>query len=339
MVFVRIGIVLMTFILPSRILKAQDPVYSQFFNAHLQLNPSLAGNTYSPLIQLNFRNQWAFVPQAYNTYSLSVDKYFDRLNSGFGAMLLADNAGQGALKNTVATLFYSYRLKIKNNLYIKGGMELGFSQLSLDWNKLTFGDAIDIRLGPISPGGTPYPTSETLRNDLDVRYPTLGSGFMLYNDKHYAGVSIKNMNQPDIYFVADQSSAIEGIRLPMRISLHAGTQIVLQKGNKNNAGTFLSPNVTYQYQSGFNHWNAGAYLNVDKMQMGLWYRHAVYNGDALIGSVGVKYQFMKLTYSFDFTTSKLGINNGGSHEVGMIINFDHIYKPKVNYNDCFQIFR
>lgn len=319
--------------------KAQDPVYSQFFNAHLQLNPALAGNTHSPLIQLNYRNQWANIPTAYSTYSLSFDKYFDRLNSGFGALLLSDNAGQGSLRNTSMAAFYSYRLKISNDLYIKGGIEVGFNQLSLDWNKLTFGDAIDIRNGPLSPGGTPYPSQEVLNGDPIIRYPLFGSGLMVYSPRYYAGIALKNMNQPDIQYIGLSGSGIDGTRLPMRVSIHAGTQIVIAKGNKNNFGTFISPNVTYQYQSGFNQLNAGAFLNVDKLQLGLWYRHAAYNGDALIGSAGVKYQFMRLTYSFDFTTSDLGLNAGGSHEVGIIINFDHIYKPKVNYNDCFQIFR
>ena len=61
---------------------AQDPVYSQFYNAHLQLNAALAGNTISPLIQLNYRNQWPALGNIYSTYSISYDQYISKIKSG-----------------------------------------------------------------------------------------------------------------------------------------------------------------------------------------------------------------------------------------------------------------
>ena len=76
-----------------------------------------------------------------------------------------------------------------------------------------------------------------------------------------------------------------------------------------------------------------------KIQGGLWYRHSLYNGDALITSFGVKKDFLKITYSFDLTLSQLSIRQGGSHEIGVIFNFDYLYPKKQDYNDCFAIFR
>jgi type IX secretion system PorP/SprF family membrane protein len=319
-------------------LYGQDPVYSQFYNAHMQLNPALCGNTNSPLIQLNYRNQWPALPSAYSTYAVSVDKYFPKRNSGFGLLVLADNAGDGALTTSGVSGFYSYRLKIKDKTYIKGGMQLGFNQLALNWQKLSFGDAIDIRNGPISPGGTPYPSKEINNGNNSISYFTASSGVVLYNPQYYIGASLHNMNQPDISFLRNTSNTGND-QLPMRLSLHGGYQYIIKKGNKLVDATFLSPNITFQRQRGFNQIMAGAYLNVDKIQGGVWYRHTAYNGDAVITSVGVKKDFFKITYSFDFTVSNLSVKQGGGHEIGIILNFDHIYPPKQDYNDCFAIFR
>lgn len=318
----------------------QDPVYSQFFNAHLQLNAALAGNTVSPLIQLNYRNQWPALGNIYSTYSVSYDQYISKIKSGIGIVLLTDNAGDGTLRTTGLTGFYSYRLKMNQDTYIKGGIEAGFINLGLDLNKLQFGDAIDPALGPISPGGTPFPSQESFQGETSKNYLNIGAGLVLYNPKYYIGLGLKNLNTPDISFLENRNGGDNSSSsLPVRISLHGGTQILIRKGNKNTDPTFISPNVMFLRQSGYNQLNVGAYLSVDKVQGGLWYRHSLYNGDALITSFGVKKDFFKITYSFDLTLSQLSIRQGGSHEIGIVLNFDHLYPKKQDYNDCFAIFR
>lgn len=319
---------------------SQDPVFSQFYNAHLQLNPSMAGNTHGPMIQLNYRNQWPALGNIYTTYSLGYDQYISKLKSGIGVSLLTDNAGDGTLKNTSFTGYYSYRIKIAGDTYLKGGMEAGFVNTTLDWNKLTFGDGIDIRLGPTSPGGTPFPSKEIPPSETTKNYFNVGAGIVLYNPQYYVGLALKNLNTPDISFLSNFNTGDgSAINLPTRITLHAGTQITLRGGNKNTDPTFISPNIMIQRQRDFNQINAGAYISVNKIHGGLWYRHSFYNGDALIASFGFKKDFLKFTYSYDITMSQLGLQQGGSHELGIGLNFDYLYPKKQDYNDCFAIFR
>ena len=111
----------------------------------------------------NYRNQWPALGSIYSTYSISYDQYISKIKSGIGFVLLTDNAGDGTLRTTGLTGFYSYRLKMNKDTYIKGGIEAGFVNLGLDLSKLQFGDAIDPALGPISPGGTPFPSQETFQ--------------------------------------------------------------------------------------------------------------------------------------------------------------------------------
>ena len=337
----RVSLILMIWLLINvNKTKAQDPIYSQYYNAHLQLNSALAGNTRGPLFQLNYRNQWPNLGKIYSTYSFSYDQFVPKLNSGIGALLLTDNAGDGIIRTTGITGFYSYRLRVNKNSYVKGGIETGFVNLSLDWNKLLFGDAIDPAQGPLSPGGVPFPSQESISGSTTKNFINIGAGIVYYNPDYYFGLSLKNLNTPDISFLGNTNSSDKSAQsLPVRISLHGGMQILLRSGNKNVDPTFLSPNIMFLRQSGYNQVNVGAYLSVDKIQGGLWFRHSLFNGDAFITSFGVKKDFLKITYSFDLTLSQLNIRQGGSHEIGVVVSFEHLYPKRQDYNDCFAIFR
>jgi len=321
-------------------LHAQDPLYSQFYNAPLQLNAAMAGIGRGPQFRLNYRNQWPGLGNIYTTYSASFDQYIPRLKSGIGSQLLTDNAGDGTLRTTGFTGYYSYRLRVKDKIFIKGGMEVGVHQLALDWNKLIFGDAIDPGTGPISPGGTPFPSSEVIPQDNSKGYLNLGAGVLLYSPDYYIGLGLKNVNSPDISFLnGNNISGITGSVIPMRISLHGGKNIVLYRGNKNTEPTFIALSGMFQRQGGFYQVNGGAMLSVNRINGGVWYRHSLYNGDALIAGFGVKTGPLRINYSFDLTLSGLGLAQGGSHEIGIGINFDYLYPERQDYNDCFAIFR
>ena len=57
----------------STILYAQDVVFSQFYNAPIQLNPGLVGLSTQAQVHINYRNQWPAWPQVYETYAASYD--------------------------------------------------------------------------------------------------------------------------------------------------------------------------------------------------------------------------------------------------------------------------
>lgn len=318
---------------------AQDPIYSQFFHSPLVINPAMAGNTNGPLFHLNYRNQWPGINNAYSTYAISYSQHFKKINSGIGILLLTDNAGEGALQSTKAAFVYSYRLKINDKTFIKTGIEAAYGSLGLDWNKFTFGDAIDPRNGPISPGGTPYPSREIAPDQSNISYFDISAGLLLYNELYYIGTSLKHLNTPELTFLQSTRDFGSSNNLPLRFTLHGGLQILLNKGNKNKDDSFLSPNLLYTRQSGLSQLNIGSNINFDKVFGGLWYRNSGANGDAIITMVGVKKDFFKICYSFDYTISDLGITSGGSHEIGMIFNFDSFFPQKTDFNDCLSIFK
>lgn len=316
-------------------LSAQDPVYSQFYHAPLQLNPALTGIGHAPRITALYRNQWPAVSEtfaSYATYSVSYDQYFEDYNSGIGVMILADDAGGGLIKTNRVGLFYSYNLQLSNNTFLKAGLEGSLLQTRIGWDKLTFGDQLDPINGPISPGGTPYPSTETPpENEAPVVFDA-GVGLVLYNPRYYVGLTVKHFNSPNTGFLGANDDAYDG--LPARIGIHGGYQFSIP-----NSDAFITPNAMFVKQGDFAQLNAGAYVGINAVFAGLWYRYAQSNSDAIIASVGMKTGIFKFGYSFDYTVSSFGIDNGGGHEFGVILDFSDVVKKKSVYNDCFQLFR
>ncbi len=317
---------------------AQDPTFTQFYAAPLQLNPAFAGNYRGGLVAMNYRNQWPGLNQAYVTYAASYDQYVDKLNSGFGLSILADDAGRGILRTFNVSGVYSYQVKIADNFYARMGLEAGFINPTLDWNKLVFLDQIDPEFGFVGSTGAPIPSAEVQPENLSRFIFDAGMGLLLYSDRFFGGFSLKHINSPDMGFFDNPTTAIER-GLPMRVSIHAGMEIMLSDipQTREDPSIFISPSIMYLSQGPFNQWNAGALLNVHQVFGGLWYRQAGQNPDAIIFLLGARVDQFRIGYSYDFTISRLLGRSGGAHEVSFSIFFQN--EEKFDINDCFQMFR
>lgn len=318
-------------------INAQDPVYSQFYNAPLQLNPALAGNNDMPFFAGNVRIQWPGLSNAYSTYSASYDQYLPKSNSGLGITLLNDSAGDGTLRNTKISGVYSYNLRIRGDHYVRGGLELGMVSKRLDWNKLIFGDAIDPQFGAVSPGGSPYPSKEIQPGNTERTVFDLAFGLLYYSPSLYAGIAVDHLTNPADEFLINDEKNFPGI--PQRITLHAGTEFAIDGFYKKGKSAFISPNAIFVRQGGFTQFNIGAYVEIYDFIAGLSYRTSNTNGDAVILSAGARMGFFKIAYSFDMTVSDLSLSQGGAHEIGIIYNMGAGKTQKFDINDCLNIFR
>ena len=314
-------------------IRAQDPVFTQFYAAPLQLNPAFAGNTYAPFITVNYRNQWSGFNnfKTYITYAASFSQFIEGMNSGIGLMIQSDDAGDGIYRNSRISAIYSYKLQVSEDLFIKFGVEGSAVQNRLNWDKLVFPDQID------PTGETLFPTEEVAPDRFVKNYVDLSTGILAYSHLFYGGITVKHLNTPDESLLGINSNINSG--LPVRLSLHAGAQLPLDTDRKGNPKAFVSPNIMYVKQGDFGQVNAGAYLGFGSFFAGGWYRHALTNGDAVIGLVGFQKGVMKIGYSYDITVSGLSSATGGTHEFSFVINLDRNRPRKTNYNDCFEIFR
>ena len=160
--------------------KAQDPEFTQFYANPLYLNPAFAGSSRCPRMVMNYRNQWPGINKTYITYSASYDQHVDALAGGFGVIVMNDQAGDGTINTTNASVIYSYYLPVTNTFSVKAGVQAAFAQKSVDWSKLTFGDMIDNKFG------FTQLTSETNPN-RSVTNVDFSAGLLGYSSSFFIG--------------------------------------------------------------------------------------------------------------------------------------------------------
>ena len=295
-------------------LYAQDPHFTQFYAAPIYLNPAFAGTAKGPRFALNYRNQWPGLSGAFVTYSASYDQHFDKLGGGIGAQVMYDRAGDGNLSTTYANVVYSYHLTVKDDpndfFIVKGALQAGAFQRSIDFSKLRFGDQIHPRLGFI------YDTQERLpsRNNFSGSFtPDFSAGVMGFSKRFYAGLAVHHLVEPSQSFLDNPESV-----LPRKYTLHGGMTLPVDKWRRE-PNTFISPNLLVMRQARFTQVNIGAYLIKNYFIAGLWLRHTDPNTDAVAALIGFKQDPVKIGYSYDLTVSQARYAATGSHEVSMII--------------------
>jgi len=317
---------------------SQDPLFTQYYNAPLQINPAFAGNTYAPTIHLNSRVEWPSIQYAYNTASFSVDRFFEKYKFGAGLLLMMDDSGNGIYKRFRAEGIVSYRLKVNEGSYLKLGMSGAYGQNTLDWQKLVFGDQIDAKFGFELPDGTKLSSDEVRPTDLNIGYFDMSAGVLYYSKKLFLGIAVKHANTPINYYRESQDIVNRG--LPVRFTMQVGGEFQLYT-SRYESKSFYSPSLLFASQSGLYQLVFNNFIDFGSIFASFGYRYNKVNSDAVLFSVGVNKQMFKIAYSFDYTISSLSIGSGGSHEIGITINFDKstLFNAPFKYSDCFNMFR
>ena len=297
-------------------LKAQDPHFSQFYANPLYLNPAFAGAKVCPRVVMNYRNQWPSIPGSYVTYNASFDMHINAIAGGLGVIVQADRAGEGVLTTQSAALIYSVRVPLSKEWFLKAGVQAGFIQKNLDWDKLTFGDQIDPKWGfsektmEIRPSGGVY----------NVANFDISSGLMVYSKRFFGGVAVHHMVPTNVAFTPNGDSYLD-----MKLTGHLGYMMPLSKRSRRRmrpGDPTISPNIVYMQQGAFHQLNWGAYFKKDPLIFGLWYRHFFEGSDAVILQVGFEYDKFKFGYSYDITVSQLASASGGAHEFSFALDFN-----------------
>jgi len=316
--YIQKSILLITLLVCTSYVKAQDPAFTQFYANPIYLNPAMAGTHGCPRLNLNYRNQWPSITGAFVTNSVSYDQFVNALHGGIAIMVTNDMAGKNTINWSTISLAYSYHLQVSRKFTLLFGAQATWNQKFLDWNKLTFGDMIDPRRGFIYSTGD-VPRGRLLDNGWGTRgFFDASAGIVGYSKQFYIGFSAHHLNRPDETLILGNS------KMPIRYTGTIGTNIPLGKTSKYSNSTSLSPNIIYMYQDGFMQLNLGMYIKYGSFTAGAWWRE----GDAFILSVGIDAGTFRFGYSYDITTSKLTNASGGSHELSLGFNFNCKKKPK-----------
>lgn len=312
---------------------SQDPNFSQFYNNPVYYNPAMTAIGKGYTFRVNARNLWAPIPGRFNTYSAAFEgEVVNKL--GIGIMGYSDVAGEGLLRTNGGYLSYSYRPIETKNFLIQFGVSAGLINKSIDWSRLTFSDQFDEVHGNVNP------TSFVAPSYNSVLYPDFSSGLALrFNsqqskgNKAYKrmiatlGFAFHHLNQPKDAFILDKNY------LPLKFNLHGNFSLLI--GNN-----IFSPGFIYEHQNQFQTFTLGMSLVNKPVSVGVWFRNRTYqlsgrSYDSFIFTVGThmplpRERNLRITYSIDFTISRLRTSSFGSHELSLIYDLDNRYLLK-NY--------
>lgn len=315
---------------------AQDPQFSQFYAAPLYQNPAFAGGAYAPRLIANYRNQWPNINANYNTMSFSLDHYIERLNSGVGIMVMNDSQGPGVLKSTDVSAMYSYQVQMGEENFLRLGVQGMYSNRSLNYRDLTFGDQFTNRGFTGNPSNDPFADNNNIQ---PINFFDYSGGALFYNSKMWLGTAVHHIGQPSLTFLNTGSGTVIST-LPMKISVTGGLNIPLANpySNAGNADKefSVSPAFLYKRQGKFDQLDLGFYMTYTPVTLGLWYRGipikkqniSVANHDALVFLAGFRFDNFSFGYSYDLTISSLGISTGGSHEISIAYQLDPFENDK-----------
>ena len=301
---------------------AQDPHFSQFYNAPLQLNPALAGMLQGDTRGvINYRSQWSSIATPFRTMAGSFDfKTLRQLTKkdifGVGILIMNDVAGEANLRNTQVGISAAYHksMNSKHNHYIGIGAQYLFAQQSLDYTKLRFesqfnGEVID----PNQMSGENFALENFTYFDFTaglswVYKPTRFKSF-------YAGGAVAHLNQPKVSFFDELSE-----RLSMKYTMYAGAEF---KINNNMSlmprGVFLLQGVAKEINVGglvkFNVGNTRGANDKTSIYFGTMHRWK----DAQVVIIRYDYDGVGVSFSYDVNISDLNISSKGRGAVEIAI--------------------
>ncbi len=273
----------------------QDPMYTQYMDNLLVINPGFAGSQETGNLLLVSRNQWVSFSGAPETYSLSYNTRLKQQNVGLGFSILNDKVGPQ--KHTGVYFDYSYLLTVSENFRMGMGLKAGVS----------FYRAALTELNPINPD--PIYSQDIYKNFL----PHFGVGMYLFSDDTYFGFSAPNLIKNTI----GRSDYLTDFVQKEEVHLY------LIGGKKFN----LSGDIQMKVYSMIRYVRIAPIALDITVLLGFKDKFWVGGMFRLGDSYGILSQFkasekILIGYSYDLSYSELNPFNNGTHEIMLSYNFD-----------------
>ncbi|MBG6061972.1 type IX secretion system PorP/SprF family membrane protein [Flavobacterium sp. CG_9.1] len=302
-------------------LRAQDPVFTQYFLIPETLNPGFSGfmeTTYTGIIH---REQWPDLDLKITTDYAFINTWNESMNSGFGISVLNQRENVTNYNFSQVNANYAYRVRISDDWEFRPAIEVGFGLKSFAFQNLLLEDQINIRSGIINTSSI----DPLLLNDK-VSFFDATAGMVFNTENMWIGLSMKHLNKPNISFTQDGN-----IPLNTFFSLSTGYEFLLA----NYIDVQFFPYATkmfvtanYMQQARYNRLDIGTSILFEKMFFGATaVTNPAKNGinSHLLTSVnlftGLQYDHLRLGVSYDLNTSKIG-KTGGIYELSLTYQFN-----------------
>jgi type IX secretion system PorP/SprF family membrane protein len=310
---------------------SQDSHLSQFFEAPLWRNPSLAGIFTGDIrVQAVYRDQWNNVTNAYKTgslnaeYKMPVGKGDDFVTTGI--QILQDRAGTIGWTSThvLPVLNYHKSLSADRNRYLSLGFMGGWVQRRFDPSKVTTNSQYDN-------GGLGENFTNTQFSYLD------GSFGMSYNsnlannpeNNFFIGAAYHHFTKPNASF-----NPTYNITLHPKLVFSGGVKLAVSEY------AYLTIQADRSIQGGFSETVAGAMYG---LKLGTDPDNPAYTihaggflrwNDAFIPVIKLDYIPFSIAVSYDANISKLKPSSYGRGGLELSVSFIGFHKGKDSYLLC-----
>lgn len=153
----------------------QDPIYAQYINNPMTINPAYAGLNNRLNASISYRNQWGGFEGNPTTFNFNGHVSLIENKVGAGLLVLQDQIGN--TKNTEVQAAFSYKLPIDDNNTLSFGMQTGIINFRNNVSDLNVAD----------PGDPAFMQNE------NVTKPNVGAGAILKSEKYLIGLSIPRL--------------------------------------------------------------------------------------------------------------------------------------------------
>lgn len=272
----------------------QDPVYTQYMNNLLSVQPAYAGSSGSLNVTGISRAQWISWPGAPNTNTLTIQGPLQRYNVGLGLSIINDK--WGPIRQNGIYVDYAYRIQLSEEQYLSFGIKGGANIYQAWLTDLLIND----------------PGDDVFRYDVNLTFlPNIGAGILWHSNQFFLGASVpkflknrlKSPSTDEVYKEVLHFYGMGGFVFPIT------------------DGIKLKPTVLYRWAERTPSYIelSGTLILADHLWFGASYR--MQNSYALIFQFSVNTQ-LKFGYSYDLTTFHPTQVNAGTHE--FMISYDFV---------------
>lgn len=292
--FTRIILVFLLMFIVVESFGQQDPIYTQYMENLMNINPAYAGSRDLLSMMVVSRNQWVGMAHSPDTRALSINAPVGRTNMGLGLSFLSDQVWP--IKQNGLYFDYSYTLHFRDRSKLAFGLKAGVNFYQANVASLKTND----------------PNDPVFSSDFNHSFlPNLGVGAFYHTPRFYAGISVPKLIKNTINksgFSSGQFSKEEVNIFLMSAYVFDVNRSVKFKPSILSRFVFNAP-VSFDLNSTF--------IFSDRLSLGAMWR--------LGDSLGALFQVqtnnnMKIGYSYDYPISRLGAFNQGTHEI--MVSFD-----------------
>lgn len=268
----------------------QENTFNHFSFNTQTINPAYAGSWDATGFLIMGQNQWAGLEGAPKSYAFSMQTPFRQKGVGLGLNIISDKIGLE--KRLHVNADYSYRLKLKEEVFLRLGLKAGITNYANDLSRYS--------LHPDDP------FDPSFIGNIDVKLmPNFGVGAFLYSERYLVGFSIPHMLQNEFKDNYNNFSTQTQVR---HFYLQGAYTFDLVPLVRFKPGLLLRATAGAPIDLDL----SGHFLLADKIWLGANYSHKTRMGASLQWIID---QQIRLGYSAIFDNTHMKAFHSGTHEV------------------------